>query len=95
MLIPSVVVTEYLKIAGGRIGAESALVHLNSLESRSAEIIEIDQEIAVEAGRLLLNTPEVPLADSLIAAAMKVKRAAYVLSDDPHFKQLGVKTRWI
>lgn len=95
MLLPSIVITEYLKIAGVKVGMEAALTHIGGLESRGAEIVEIDRELAVEAGRLLLTSTRVPIADALIAAVQRNRKAAYVITDDLHFAELGVKTLWL
>lgn len=94
-VIPSIVVTEYLKIAGQRIGGEAALAHLSELETSGATVVPVDREVAVRAGRLLLAHPNVPVADALVAATAQVWRAESVLSDDPHFRVLGMKTRWL
>jgi hypothetical protein len=37
----------------------------------------------------------VPLADAIIASYVKTGEADYVVTDDPHFKALNVKTKWI
>ena len=95
MLLPSIVITEYVKIAGAKVGLEAALTHIGELESRGAETVDIDREISLEGGRLLISSPRVPIADALIAAVYRTRRASYVITDDSHYAQLGVKTRWI
>jgi hypothetical protein len=47
------------------------------------------------AGSLLLANRNVPIADALIASFVKNGTAEYVVTDDLHFKALGVKTKWI
>ncbi len=95
VLLPSIVITEYVKIAGVKVGLEAAMTHIGGLEARGAEIVEIDRDMAVEAGRLLLSSARVPIADALIAAVYRSRKASYVVTDDPHFAKIGVKTRWI
>ncbi len=95
MFIPSIVISEYLKIAGARVGFEAALTHIDELEARGGEAVSLGRDTAVEAGRILLASPRAPIADALIVATCRIQKAAYVLSDDPHFKDLKVKTRWI
>ena len=95
LLIPSIVVTEYIKIAGRKIGVEAALNQINVLESRGATIIDVDKEVAVEAGKLLNIHSNVPIADALIAATYNHKSAEYIITEDEHFEELGCKTRWI
>jgi hypothetical protein len=53
----------------------------------------VDEDVAMEAGKLLLKHRDVPFADSLIAAFVHCKMAESVLSDDPYFQALGIKTR--
>lgn len=51
----------------------------------------VDEELALEAGKMLVkHRGEVPFADSLTAAFASTKIAGYILSDDPHFKTLGI-----
>jgi hypothetical protein len=58
-------------------------------------IASLDEEVAMVAGSLLLSHREVPIADSLIASFVKTGVAEYVVSDDPHFRTLGIRTKWI
>jgi predicted nucleic acid-binding protein len=95
IILPSIVLSEFLKIAGPRIGTQAASRTINILKERGMKIRSIDEELAMEAGRLLIKHTNVPFADSLIAAFVSSKIAEYVLSDDPHFKILGTKTRWL
>lgn len=95
LLLPSIVITEYINIAGRRVGVETSLIHISELENRGTIIIKIDKEIAVEAGKLLIKHPEVPTADAIIAATAAIAKAEYVISNDPHFTKLETKTKWI
>jgi len=95
IILPSIVLSEFLKIAGPRIGIQAASRTISILKERGMKIRSIDEELAMEAGRLLIKHTNVPFADSLIAAFVSSKIAEYVLSDDPHFKILGTKTRWL
>lgn len=95
LLIPSIVVTEYIKIAGGRVGLSAALAHIGELEARGARIVEIDRAIAVKAGELSLKHADIPIADTLIASTATIHGARQVLTDDPPFHKLGLKLKWI
>ena len=95
IIIPAVVIAEYIKIAGTKVGLESGLAHISELEARGASVVPVSREIAVMAGNLLLAHPAVPIADALIGATAKVARAEHILSDDPHFKILGIRTLWL
>lgn len=95
LLIPSIVVTEFLKVAGFRIGFQAALTRIRLLKSMGAKVLSMDERLATTAGRLLLDNPNIPIADALIASPVIVGKADYVLSDDEHFRVMNVKTRWI
>ena len=95
LLLPSIVLAEYIKITSRRIGIDAAINQLNTLENRGAIITNIDKMIALEAGKLLNKHPNVPIADALIAATFKQNSAEYIITEDEHFEKLGCKTRWI
>ena len=86
LLIPSIVLTEYMKIAGGRVGSEAALTHLNEIESRGATVIDLNKQIALEAGKLLNRDPDFPIADALLAASAVLHSAEYIITSDEHFE---------
>jgi len=94
-LVPSIVLTEYVKVASKKVGIEAAVTHIQELESRGAIVIDINRQVALEAGRLLAEHPDVPIADALLAASVIVYSADYIVTNDPHFTKLGVKTQWI
>lgn len=93
IIIPSVVVVEYTKIAGRRIGRAAAETRLNLWKNAGAEIVCLSQELAYEAGKLALKYPEVPLVDIIIAAIAFHYRAR-IVSDDPHYSTLGARILW-
>jgi predicted nucleic acid-binding protein len=94
IIMPSVVLSEFLKIAGSKIGIQAVIKTINILKERGIKTRSIDEDLALEAGRLLIKHPSVPFADALIASFVSAKVVEYVLTDDPHFKLLGVKVRW-
>jgi predicted nucleic acid-binding protein len=57
-------------------------------------IIALDEQEAMVAGNLLLAHRNVPIADALIASFVRTGAADYVVTYDPHYKTLGVKTKW-
>ena len=91
-VIPAVVVAEFIKVAGRRLGSERAEVRLRVWISSGAKVAPIDERVAFEAGRMALARG-VPLADALVAAVAK-STGGVMVSDDPHFRELGVKTTW-
>ena len=95
LLAPSIVLTEFVKIAGAKIGEEAAKTRLRLLKEKGMQTVSIDEENALVAGSLLLSHPNVPISDALIASFVKTGVAEYVLTDDAHLKALGVKTKWL
>jgi len=94
LLAPSIVLTEFIKIAGSRMGGDAARTRLRLLKDRGMRTVALEEEEAVVAGGLLLSHQDVPIADALIASFVKTGVADYVVTDDPHYKTLGVKTKW-
>lgn len=95
LLLPSIVVTEFIKLAGKKLGEEASIIFLKELTIRGASIVAIDENIAIEAGKFALRHWNIPIADILISATMTVHRAEHIVSDDPHFKDMKIKTKWL
>ena len=95
LLAPSIVLTEFIKYGGSRIGDDAARTRLRVLKEKGLRTVPITEKEALTAGSLLLASPSVPIADALIASFVKNGTAEYVITDDPHFKTLDIKTRWI
>ena len=95
LLAPSIILSEFIEVAGQKLGEEGAKNRLRLLKERGIEILPIDEENALAAGGLLLAHRNVPIADAIIASYVKTGAADYVVTDDPHFKALGVKTKWL
>lgn len=95
MIFPSIVLSEFLKIAGTKIGVQGAIRTINVLKERGAKVKSIDEELALEAGKLLIKHRDVPFADALVAAFASSGTVDYILSDDPHFTTLGARTKWL
>ena len=58
------------------------------------QIVSMAKENSLVAGGLLLAHRDIPIADAIIASYVKSGVAEYVVTDDPHFKALGIKTKW-
>jgi len=95
LLVPSIVVTEFIKLMGKRLGEEVALIFLKELTTRGVHIVAIDESIAIEAGKLALRHYDIPIADILIGATTTVLHAEHIVSDDQHFRQMKFKTKWL
>src|SRR5207247_8367382 len=55
-------------------------------------VIPLGEELALAAVRLLLSHPDVPIADALIASLVKIGEAEDVITDDPHYQDMKVRT---
>ena len=64
------------------------------LKDMGMRTMALDEEEALVAGSMLLSHQNVPIADALIASFVKLGAAEYVVTDDPHFKTLGIRTKW-
>jgi predicted nucleic acid-binding protein len=95
LLAPSIVLAEFIKYAGPRIGEEAAKTRLRLLKEQGMQIVPVEEKNALIAGNLLLKHRNVPIADAIIASYVKTGEADYVLTDDSHFKTLNIKTKWI
>lgn len=94
LLVPTIVLTEFLKVSTPRIGLEGALTRIGVLKSRGAKVVPLDEDQALAAGRLLLTYPNLPVADALIASLISLRKASCVVTDDAHFKDIGIRSRW-
>jgi len=95
LIIPTIVITEYINIAGRQIGLDAAITRINTLEDWGAKISDIDKATALEAGKLLMQYPDTPIADAVIASTYKHHSAEYILTSDEHIGRLGCKTKWL
>ena len=95
LLVPTIVLTEFLKTGGARVGEEAARLRIRALKERGLRPLELSEEMALTAGSLLLKHQDIPIADALIASPVKLGQADYVITDDPHYKTLGIRTKWV
>jgi len=84
---------EFIKVAGSKLGLAAAKTAVRNWVRAGARATEITWEDAEKAGEYLLKIPEVPIADALIAA-QAARLSATVVSDDHHFRALGVRVTW-
>ena len=95
LVIPSVVVTEYFRTAGRRVGKQGVLTQISLLKENGAEISDLDEDTAFLAGELSLKNERRSIGDTLIAARALIIHASYVITDDTHFREFGLRTKWI
>lgn len=94
-VLPSIVVAEVANAICQGAGRAEALAKLRAIEHAGLEVVELNPELAREAGFLQCMHRDLPMADCLIAAtALRLK--GRVVSDDPHFSRIrGLRTTWI
>ena len=73
----------------------TAHLRLNLLKKRDMKVQPITEEMALAAGRLLLSHQDIAIAEAIIASPLQTGDADYVVTDDPHYKTLGIRTKWI
>ena len=86
-------ITEFLKIVGRRIGFPQAEIWLKLFLKPGIRAEPVTYVDSIEAGRIICREPDIPIADALIASVAK-RLKAIVVTDDPHFRELGIKTIW-
>jgi predicted nucleic acid-binding protein len=94
-VLPSIVISEVAKAICQEAGRGEALSKLRALEHAGLEVVQLDPDLAREAGFLQCMHRDVPMADCVIAATA-LRLRGRVVSDDPHFSQIrGLRTTWI
>lgn len=93
LFIPSIVIVEFLKVAGSIIGSDSAKIRIRLWIIGGAKIVPIDVEVAFEAGEIALRYKHIPLADIIVGAIAK-RFNGKIVSDDQHYNTIDVKTVW-
>jgi len=93
VFISPISIAEYLKIAGKIMGLTASEIMIRRFESAGVKVEPLTSEDGIRAGELSLKYPNIPLADLLIAA-ITLRLKGKIVSDDPHFKTIGLKTIW-
>jgi predicted nucleic acid-binding protein len=93
LLASTVSIVEFVKVAGARIGRDAATTRLRVWKKGGLEFVPVSEEIGFVSGELAHSHPEVPLGEVVIAATAR-QASAVVVTDDPHYGGLGVKTLW-
>lgn len=93
LIIPPIVIVEFIKISSSVAGLEQAKNRLRLWIGSGVEIIPIDRDIAFLAGEIAFRHRDIPMADVIIGTMAKHLKAT-VVTDDPHFATLNVKTTW-
>ncbi|PDM25793.1 hypothetical protein CP083_07235 [Candidatus Bathyarchaeota archaeon B24-2] len=94
-ILPTIVISEVVRITCERRGIEEAKLRYFSLVRSGLQIHNLDAEVAKQAGLLKCRYRNIPMGDCIIAA-IALKEKASILSDDPHFSHIrNVRCIWI
>ena len=94
-VLPSIVIAEVMNAVCREGGRDKALAQLRALEHAGLEVVQLDPELARDAGLLKCMHRDLPMADCVIAATA-LRLEGRVLTNDPHFSKVkGLRTIWI
>ncbi|TMI44427.1 type II toxin-antitoxin system VapC family toxin [Candidatus Bathyarchaeota archaeon] len=94
--VPTIVLHEVYKFEYETVGADAAMVRVNSIVRSNFQIIDLDTKIALSAARLRCRHKDLPTADSIIAATAIELKSNTVFTDDPHFQKIPeINVEWI
>jgi len=94
-VLPSIVIAEVANAICQEAGRAEALAKLRALEHAGLEVVQLDPELARDAGLLKCMHRDLPMADCVIAATA-LRMGGRVVTNDPHFAKVkGVRTTWI
>ena len=86
--VATITLTELAYIYTRKADAPSARVRVMQIQHSKLTLIPLTAEIAVDAGTI--KRPGIPVADAIIAASARSVGAS-VVTNDPHFSEIGVK----
>lgn len=94
-LLPTIVIGETVQIVCQKVGKEEAEACYLSLIRSGLQIVDLNRDIAKEAGLLKCRSKNMPIGDCIIAATAIINTAR-ILSDDQHFDDIKETKRiWI
>ena len=94
-VLPSIVIAEVMNAVCREGGQDKALAQLRALEHAGLEVVQLDSELARDAGLLKCMHRDLPMADCIIAATA-LRLEGRVVTNDPHFSKVkGLRTIWI
>lgn len=87
--VATITLTELAYIYTRKAGAASARLRIMQIQHSKLNLIPLTAEIAVDAGTM--KRPGISVADAIIAASAGSVDAS-VVTNDPHFSEMGVDT---
>jgi predicted nucleic acid-binding protein len=88
--IATITLTELAYIYSRKTDAATARLRAMQVQGSKLQLIPLSAEIAVEAG--MMKRPGISVADAIIAASA-LSAGASVVTNDPHFADMGVGVR--
>ena len=86
--VATITLAELAYIYTRKADAPSARVRVMQIQHSKLTLIPLTAEIAVDAGTI--KRPGIPVADAIIAASARSVGAS-VVTNDPHFSEIGVE----
>ncbi len=92
----TITIAELYENMGRLVGKETVRIRVASAKAKGIVFLPVDESTSTLAGTILLTTPDLPIADSLIGSTAVLAADSTVFTDDPHFTRIkGIKTRWV
>ncbi len=91
----AVTITELISLMTPGVGLDAVHLRVDSAKDAGIRFIPTSEEIAHQAGEILLREKDLPMADAIIAATAMAHAEGRVYTDDPHFKKIpGIRVIW-
>lgn len=91
----TITITELISLMTPAVGLNAVHLRVDSAKDAGIKFIPPSEEIAHQAGEILLKKRDLPIADAIIAATAMAYAQGRVYTDDPHFKKIpGISVAW-
>lgn len=91
----TITITELISLMTPGVGLDAVHLRVDSAKDAGIKFIPPSEEIARQAGEILLKEGDLPIADAVIAATAMAHTQGRVYTDDPHFKKIpGIHAIW-
>jgi predicted nucleic acid-binding protein len=88
-IVPTIVLAEFYALTHKKAGKDLAEKYFNEIANSGLRIVELSVEISRQAALLRRRYEEkIPWGDCIIAATSLINRARFIVTEDPHFKQI-------
>lgn len=95
-VVPTIVLHEIYKFMHDNVGKDVAQLRVNSITTSRFRIVDLTTRIALTSAKLRCRYRGLPTADSIVAGTSMETKSRRVISDDPHFKEIGeIHNEWL